>query len=282
VETVGNFQGKLRYDRYIAAPAALFLIATGRNDRFQGLEFRLNVDPGFKYVFAKDEARAVWIEAGYDFQFDDRRADSLAVSAGTGPAGAMRPVPSTGCTPTDSMYALDGNIAPCAQETLSKTQTYHSARLFAGFRNAFNKDVTLSAGVEYLQSLGSVDAGPSGNVYDSRLNIDALFAAKVSGGLSVGFGIHAAYDQYPLPGKQQLETASTVTLIYSYSDIPSPPQPPSPCSKPVPPEVTPPPPPPSASSAAAPSSTPPPASSTPVAPAATGTTPASPAAPAPQ
>ena len=228
VETVGNAQLKLRYDRYVSDPAAFFLIATGRNDKFQGLDFRLNVDPGFKYLFLTEAANALWIEAGYDFQFDDRRADSLAISSPTGPASALEPVPVAGCTPTDPNFAVSGNIAPCAQSMLDKTQVYHSARLFTGFRHAFNKDVTLSGGIEYLQSLVAVNAGLSGNVYDSRLNFDALFAAKVSGGLSVGFGFHAAYDHYPLPGKHDLDTASTLTLIYSFSDLPAPPPPPPP------------------------------------------------------
>ncbi|HEY8088331.1 MAG TPA: DUF481 domain-containing protein, partial [Polyangiaceae bacterium] len=101
-----------------------------------------------------------------------------------------------------------------------------------GFRHAFNKDVTLGAGIEYLQSLVAVNSGLTGTVYDSRLNIDALFAAKVSGGLSVGLGIHAAYDRYPLPGKKDLDTATTFTLIYSFSDLPTPPPPPPPPAPP--------------------------------------------------
>ncbi|HEY6459845.1 MAG TPA: DUF481 domain-containing protein, partial [Polyangiaceae bacterium] len=61
VETVGNFQGKLRYDRYVSDRAGFFLILTGRNDRFQGLDFRLNVDPGFKFLLLKEAANAFWI-----------------------------------------------------------------------------------------------------------------------------------------------------------------------------------------------------------------------------
>jgi hypothetical protein len=86
VETVGNFQAKLRYDRYISEPAGLFLLLSGRNDRFQGLDFRMNVDPGFKYLFMKEASNTLWIEAGYDFQFDDRRSDSLGITAATGAA----------------------------------------------------------------------------------------------------------------------------------------------------------------------------------------------------
>ena len=228
VETAENIQGKLRYDRYVSDPAAFFLIVTGRQDRFQGLNFRLNLDPGFKYLFLKEASNALWAEAGYDFQYDARRSDSLGITAPTGAAGALEPVPASGCTPTDPNFGVSGNISPCAQSALPQTQIYNSARVFAGFRHAFNKDVTLNGGVEYLQSIVAVNAGAVGDVYDSRLNIDALFAAKVSGGLSLGLGIHAAYDRYPLPGKKDLDTASTLTLIYSFSDLPAPPPPPPP------------------------------------------------------
>lgn len=249
VETVGNIQGKLRYDRFVSKPSAFFLILSGRNDKFQGLDFRLNVDPGFKYLFLTKETNALWMEVGYDFQYDDRRLDSLGITAPTGAASALEPVPVSGCTPTDPNYAVSGNILPCAQAVLPQTQAYHSARVYAGFRHAFNEDVTLGGGVEYLQSLVAVNAGTPGNVFDSRLNVDALFAAKVSAGLALGVGFHGAYDRYPLPGKKDLDTASTLTLIYSFSDIPVVKM--CPCSEPkptlpppAPPQVLPPPPPP--------------------------------------
>lgn len=46
--TAENVQGRLRYDRYLVDSLSLFLITTGRYDRFQGLAFRLNLDPGVK------------------------------------------------------------------------------------------------------------------------------------------------------------------------------------------------------------------------------------------
>jgi len=226
VETAENLQGRVRYDRYVIDQASVFLIATGRHDKFQGLDFRLNLDPGFKYLFLKEASNALWAEVGYDFQFDDRNA------------GALGEVGSDGKTPvfTDPtcVPAAAGSNAPCVQAQLPKTQVDHSTRVFLGYRHAFNKEVTLAAGAEYLQSIVAVEG-----IYDSRLNFDALFAAKVGGGLSVGLGFSARYDRFPLPGKEQLDTASTLTLIYAFSDLPEPPKPPCPC-----PQVTPPPPPP--------------------------------------
>jgi Protein of unknown function, DUF481 len=188
--TTENLQGCARYDRYIIEKASFFLISTGRHDRFQGIDFRLNLDPGFKYLFVAEPATAVWGEAGYDFQYDIRRADALV-----DPTGARPP--------------------------LDKTAVDHSGRAFIGLRLAFTDQVTLSSGVEYLQSLVETTR--------SRVNFDALFAAKVGAGLAVGFGLGLRYDNAPLPGKEKLDTTTNVSLIYSFSEkreIPAPVAPP--------------------------------------------------------
>lgn len=64
-----------------------------------------------------------------------------------------------------------------------------------------------------------------------------MFAAKVGGGLSVGLGFSARYDADPLPGKEKLDTATTLNLIYALSTIKEP-EPPKtcPCPEPPPPE----------------------------------------------
>lgn len=192
--TAENVQGRLRYDRYVVDEFAAFLINTGRHDRFQGLVFRYNLDPGVKYLFLKGATSALWGEAGYDFQYDIRRdADRVALDANGNPV-------------------LDAGGFPVL---IDKTRADHSARLFAGFKHGFNKEVTLTAGVEYLQS-----------VIDStryRLNFDTLFAAKVGGGLALGLGFSARYDHDPLPGKKDLDTSTIVSLIYAFSD-PEPPK----------------------------------------------------------
>jgi hypothetical protein len=192
VVTTENLQGRVRYDRYFASRASAFLIVTGRRDRFQGLDFRLNLDPGIKYLFVKAQAEAVWAEAGYDFQYDVRRNDARAELDASG-----NPV-------------LDAGGQPVL---LAKTETDHSARLFAGLRHSFNSDVTLGAGLEYLQSV--IDSKRT------RLNFDAVFAAKVVGGLAVGLGCSLRYDNAPLPGKENLDTTTTLSLIYSHTDTPA-------------------------------------------------------------
>ncbi len=178
-----NFQGRLRYDRYLNDSMSLFLIGTGRYDRFQGLAFRLNLDPGFKYIVLKDDVSALWAEAGYDFQYDIR---------------------------TDSGRApKDPTSGP-----LDRTVTDHSARVFVGYRRAFSSDVTFSTGLEFLQSFANRDIGDK----DTRLNFDAILAAKLFEGFSLGVGFSARYDRLPLPEKKELDTITTLSIIYGWSD----------------------------------------------------------------
>jgi hypothetical protein len=203
--TAENLQGRLRYDRYLVDALALFLINTGRHDRFQGLDFRYNLDPGVKYLFFTAATSSLWAEAGYDLQYDIRRnADRTVVD-------------------DDGNPVLDpaGNV-----QILDKTATDHSTRLFVGLKHGFNKEVTISSGLEYLQS-----------VVDStryRVNYDLVFAANVGSGLAVGLGFGARFDHAPLPGKEKLDTSTTVSLIYAFSDVPEPPKPKTcPCPEPA-------------------------------------------------
>lgn len=181
--TTENFQGRLRYDRFVTDDASVFLLVTGRHDKFQGLAFRLNLDPGFKYLFVNQAATAFWAEAGYDFQFDVRNRDGREVRDDTG----------------------------LLIERLEKTETDHSARLFVGFRHSFTDATAFSTGLEYLQSF--IDSTRY------RLNYDALFTAKVWGNLALGVGFVARYDHSPLPEKKELDTISTLSLVYSYSNL---------------------------------------------------------------
>jgi hypothetical protein len=221
-----NFQGRLRYDRYLVDRLSLFLIGTARHDKFQGLDGRLNVDPGVKYLFILSDPTTLWVELGYDFQYDARNGSALVQVDSTG-----APIPN----------------APL----LPQTVTAHSARGFLGFKHAFNSKVTLVTGLEYLQGIASSDTVLANVATDSRVNFDALFAANLGAGFSFGLGFSSRYDAIPLPGKQNLDTTTTFNLIYSFTDIAPPPPPPTcPCPEPPPPPppVAPPPPPPPAPS----------------------------------
>jgi putative salt-induced outer membrane protein YdiY len=181
--TTENLQGRVRYDRYVIDDASVFLLVTARHDRLQGLAARLNLDPGFKYLFINRANTALWGELGYDFQYDVRTEEGRQVL-------------------DDMGMVID---------TVDKTATDHSLRAFLGFRHSFNKDVTLSNGMEYLQSFIDGDR--------RRFNYDLLLAANIWGGFAFGAGFTARYDNQPLPGKEKLDTASTLSIVYSYSTI---------------------------------------------------------------
>jgi putative salt-induced outer membrane protein len=208
--TAENVQGRLRYDRYLVERLSLFLINTARRDRFQGLNLRYNLDPGVKYLMVQEPATALWGELGYDFQYDIRRDDARIVLDADG-----NPVLGSGGEPA----------------LLDKTEVDHSLRAFIGFNHAFNDAVTLATGVEYLQSFVESER--------SRLNFDALFAAQVGGGLALGLGFGARWDHQPLPGKEELDTTTTVSLIYAFSSVATPPAAPA-CPACPEPAITPP------------------------------------------
>lgn len=207
-----NLQGKLRYDRYFTAIFGGFFQATGTHDAFQAITFRLNLDPGVKLIVVDAEATKLWGEAGYDFEFDDNYTDGNGIEQG-GAGGAA----------TDS----SGN-----PYVIEQTDTIHSSRLFAGVRHQFNKEVVLTSGLEYLQGFGGSGGGtpqvPPGyaaskvdlvsiNLTAARLNFDALLAAHVGGGFSLGVGITAKYNSAPLPGKLNLDSTGTLSLIYAFA-----------------------------------------------------------------
>ncbi len=181
--TTENFQGRVRYDRYVIEDGSVFLLVTGRHDRFQGLAFRLNLDPGFKYLFVNRPATALWAEAGYDFQYDTRTSEARDVKDDTG----------------------------AVIDRLAEHETDHSARIFLGLRHNFNDATALSNGIEYLQSFI--------HSKQYRFNYDVLFTAKVWGDLALGVGFNARYDNQPLPDKEKLDTTSTLSLVYAYSNV---------------------------------------------------------------
>ncbi|HSY22661.1 MAG TPA: DUF481 domain-containing protein [Polyangiaceae bacterium] len=222
VDTTENIQGRLRYDRFLTDRLSLFLISTGRHDRFQGLEFRLNIDPGAKYLFVNSDQTKLWGEIGYDLQYDYRLGSAV--------------------------YG----------QGIDRKAVDHSVRAFVGFKHSFNKAVTVTTGIEYLQSFVSSQLERLDD--DSRINYDLLFASQIAGGLSLGLGFSARYDYNPLPGKTDTDTTTTISLIYALAQTPSTPKPPPP-----PPCVPPPPPPPPTT--APPGPPPPPMTPTPTPPA---------------
>jgi putative salt-induced outer membrane protein len=173
--TIENYQGKVRYDRFVSDPLALFTSLSGRRDRFQGLDLRLNLDPGLAYYFVQAPKHQLWAEAGYDLQYDIRRNSAIA----------------------DAL--VQGTI-------LVKAKTRHSARLFAGYRNNLNDAVTFNTGVEYLQGL------PETQFW--RFNWDVGLTAAIAAKFSLATTFSLRYDNQPLTGIKSTDTLTAINLVY--------------------------------------------------------------------
>lgn len=173
--TVQNFQGKLRYDRFLAGSFAVFGAASARHDRFQGLELRLNFDPGVAYYFIDQDKQQLWLELGYDLQYDVRTDDAREAAL------------------ADHMY-------------LGKTVTRHSARAFTGYSNALTDSVTVATGLEYLQGLA--------HSTNYRINWDGSVNSAVGKGFSIATAVTLRYDHNPLPEVQKTDIVTSISLVY--------------------------------------------------------------------
>jgi len=173
--TVENFQGKVRYDRFLAGSFAVFGSVSARHDRFQGLELRINLDPGLGYYFIDEEKQQLWFEGGYDFQHDIRREDAIADAY------------------ADGFY-------------LAKTNDRHSLRAFFGYSSELSDTVKLSTGLEYLQGLN-----PATNY---RFNWDGAVTSAVGKSFSIATAVSVRYDHNPIPGVENTDIVTSISLVY--------------------------------------------------------------------
>ena len=173
--TVENFQGKVRYDRFLAGSFAVFGGVSARHDRFQGLDLRINLDPGFGYYFIDEDKQQLWLEAGYDFQHDIRRDEAIADAE------------------------ADGFL-------LAKTNNRHSVRAFVGYSSKLSDSVTVASGLEYLQGLD-----PATNY---RFNWDGLVNSAMGKGFSIATAVSVRYDHNPIPGVENTDIITSISLVY--------------------------------------------------------------------
>ena len=173
--TVENFQGKVRYDRFLAGSFAVFGAVSARHDRFQGLDLRINLDPGFGYYFIDEDKQQLWLEAGYDFQHDIRRDDAIAAAAAEG-------------------------------IQLEKTNNRHSVRAFAGYSSELSDSVKVATGLEYLQGFN-----PAANY---RVNWDGSVTSAVGKGFSIATAVSVRYDHNPIPDVEKTDVVTSISLVY--------------------------------------------------------------------
>jgi putative salt-induced outer membrane protein len=173
--TVENFQGKIRYDRFVAEHVAVFAALSGLRDRFLGLSLRLNLDPGLAYYFVDVPKHRLWTELGYDLQYDFRRPEAITAAEATG-------------------------------VELDRAEVRHSGRLFLGYDNALSEAFTFDTGVEYLQALKETE--------NFRINWDLGITSRVGGNFSIATTLNLRYDHNPLPGVKRTDVTSAVSLVY--------------------------------------------------------------------
>lgn len=173
--TMKNIQGKTRYDRFVGEGFAVFMSVSARNDRFQGLVLRTNVDPGLSYYFVDKNKQQLWTEIGYDYQWDLRRYDAIAKAAESGIA-------------------------------LSKSESRHSGRLFLGYEGSINEIVGITTGLEYLQSVEESKYW--------RMNWDLAVTSALSSKFSLSMSFNLRYDNTPLPGIRNTDTITAANLVY--------------------------------------------------------------------
>lgn len=173
--SVENFQGKIRYDRFVAEHVAVFVALSGLKDRFLGLDLRLNLDPGLAYYFIDGPKHRLWAELGYDFQYDFRREDTIAIALAEG-------------------------------QVLDRSEVRHSGRLFLGYNNAISETFTFDTGVEYLQALKDTE--------NFRINWDLGITSRVGGNFSIATTLNLRYDHNPLPAVKNTDVTSAISLVF--------------------------------------------------------------------
>ena len=173
--TVENIQGKTRYDRFLSGPFVVFTALSGLRDRFQGLDLRLNLDPGIGYYFVDEAKQQLWSELGYDLQYDYRKDSKIAEALAAG-------------TPVD------------------KAETRHSGRIFLGYTNGINKAVTVDAGFEYLQAFSQTE--------NWCMNWTLGLNSSIGGSFSIATTFNLKYDHNPLPGVLNTDAVTAVSLVY--------------------------------------------------------------------
>ena len=184
--TVGNVQGRARYDLFLSDHWSLFGMVTARHDPFQFLDLRLNVDPGAAWYVVNTPKERIVLEAGYDFQYDVRNDEAVVRDD----AGM-------------EVLDADGAVMP-----LPGTRVTHAVRLAGSYANTLNEAVTFRTNLEYLQSVQEA--------LRWRLNWDVGVAATLYKSLALATTFTLRIDNDPLPGVRSVDTVTAVSLVYRF------------------------------------------------------------------
>jgi len=176
--TVSNYQARLRYDYFFTSAVAGFFAVSGRKDRFQGLDLRLNFGPGLAYYFIDEKDQSFWAELGYDFQYDLRDQDYI----------------------DDAALAAPPLI-------IAETEKRHNVRAFVGYDTQVSESVKFGTGLEYLQNVTAAE--------NARINFDAGLAVQLNQAFAVAVTLSLKYDNNPLPGVEKTDLVTALNLVYT-------------------------------------------------------------------
>jgi putative salt-induced outer membrane protein YdiY len=188
--TIGNVQGLARYDVFFARDWTAFLQYTGRHDTFQGLEYRMNIDPGFAYYAINRPIHRLWFELGYDFQYDLRTDDGRILRDEEG----------------EPILDMDGDTQ--LDPEIDKVLVNHAVRAFIGYSNRLSEQVSFDTSFEYLQSV--ILAKRFRLIYLAALN------TQLWERLSFAVTFQLRYENDPLPHIRKLDTITGVSLAYRF------------------------------------------------------------------
>jgi len=178
VDTVRALRTKGRYDLFLTPMDSIFAASAYRWDTFAGLDARVQGQLGYMRSFFKVPDHRFWGELGYDITYDNYDPDPLFVD----PAD-----PSLGELPGDEVV--------------------HSVRGFLGYDNKLNAALTFITGLEGLLNVEESK--------DLRVNWDNALRSSISGSLQLEVKFSLQLDTQPVPGTEKVDTATTLTLIYS-------------------------------------------------------------------
>ena len=188
--TIGNVQGLARYDIFFARDWTFFTQYVGRYDPFQGLAYRMNIDPGFAYYAINRPVHRLWFELGYDFQYDLRTDDGRLLRDDEG----------------QPILDMAGNTQ--LDPTIDKVLLNHAVRAFVGYSNRLSESVTFDTSLEYLQSVILARR--------FRLIYLAALSTQLWERFSLAVTFQLRYEHDPLPHVRPLDTITGVSLAYRF------------------------------------------------------------------
>jgi putative salt-induced outer membrane protein YdiY len=178
VDTVRALRTKGRYDFFITPMDAIFAASAYRWDTFAGLDARLQGQLGYMRNLFKETDHRFWAELGYDLTYDNYDPDPLLSD------------------PMDPMSAV-----------LEGDEIVHSVRGFLGYDNKLNASLTFLTGLEGLFNVEETK--------DVRVNWDNALRSAIAESFQLEVKFSLQLDTEPVPGAEKVDTATTLTLIYT-------------------------------------------------------------------